>query len=82
MMRRVLVLMGAVIAMAAASPGVADPRDSVDRGGRMDTDALRDDASTNRLQRPSHPLVIVPPSRPTPAVKKKKKPSASGRSNR
>lgn len=82
MMRRILVLMGTVIAMAVASPAVADPRDSIDRGNRMDTDALRDDISTNRLQVPSHPRVIAPTSRPAPVVKRKKKSSASGRNNR
>lgn len=75
-------LMGAVIAMATASPAVAAPRDSVDRGSRMDTDALRDDVRTNRLQVPSHPLVIAPTPQPAPVVKKKKKSSASGGSNR
>ena len=31
-------------------------RDSVERGTRMDTDALRDDVRTNRLEIPRHPL--------------------------
>jgi hypothetical protein len=82
MMRRVFVLIGAVIGMAAASPAVADPRDSVDRGSRLDTDALRDDVGTNRLQVPSHPLVIAPTPQPAPVAEKKKKSSASGESNR
>lgn len=82
MMRRAFVLMGAVVGMAAASPAVADRRDSVDRGSRMDTEALRDDVGTNRLRVPSHPLVIAPTPQPAPAAKKKKKSSASGGSNR
>ncbi len=82
MMRRLLVLVGAVIAMAVASPAVADRRDSIDRGNRMDTDALRDDISTNRLQVPSHPRVIAPTSQPAPVAKRKKKSGASGRNNR
>ena len=61
MMTRAFVLMVVVIGMAMASSAAADPRDSVDRGDRLDTDALRDDVSTNRLKVPSHPLVIAPP---------------------
>ena len=61
MMRRAFVLMVVVIGVAMASSAAADPRDSVDRGDRLDTDALRDDVSTNRLKVPSHPLVIAPP---------------------
>jgi hypothetical protein len=80
MMRRALVLMVVVIGMAIASSAAADPRDSVDRGDRLDTDALRDDVSTNRLKVPSHPLVIAPPQQPVTTSKgtKSKKSSASG----
>jgi hypothetical protein len=80
-LRRVFVLMGAAIGIMAASAAAADPRDSVDRGQRLDTDALRDDVSTNRLQVPSHPLVIAPSPQPAPPKSGKKKPSASS-SNR
>jgi hypothetical protein len=73
MMRRVFVLIGAVIGIVAATAAAADPRDSVDRGQRLDTDALRDDVSTNRLQIPSHPLVIAPAPQPAPAAKASKK---------
>ena len=73
MMRRVFVLIGAAIGIAAASAAAADPRDSVDRGQRLDTDALRDDVSTNRLRVPYHPLVIAPAPQPAPAVKGGKK---------
>ena len=80
MMRRTLVLMMIVIGVAMASAAAADPRDSVDRGDRLDTDALRDDVGTNRLKVPSHPLVIVPPEQPgAPSNRtKSKKSSASG----
>jgi hypothetical protein len=70
MKRRVFVLIGAVIGIAAATAAAADPRDSVDRGQRLDTDALRDDVSTNRLQIPSHPLVIAPVPQPAPTAAK------------
>jgi len=84
MMRCALVLMVVAIGMAMASGAAADPRDSVDRGDRLDTDALRDDVSTNRLRVPSHPLVIVPPQQPVTTSKgiKSKKSSASGRDSR
>jgi hypothetical protein len=80
MMRRALVLMVVAIGVAAASAAAADPRDSVDRGDRLDTDALRDDVSTNRLKVPSHPLVIAPQQQPVPSSTdtKRKKSSASG----
>jgi hypothetical protein len=80
MMRRTLVLMMIVIGVAMASAAAADPRDSVDRGDRLDTDALRDDVGTNRLKVPSHPLVIVPSEQPgtTSNRTKSKKSSASG----
>lgn len=78
MMRHVLVLISAVIGIVAASPTMAEPRDSVDRGARMDTDALRDDVGTNRLKVPSHPLVLAPIPQPGPTAKgKTKKTSAS-----
>ncbi|WP_271585104.1 hypothetical protein [Bradyrhizobium sp. CCBAU 45389] len=63
----------------AASVVLADPRDAVDRGQRLDTDALRDDAAIHRLQQPSHPLDIAPP-RPAPAAKATKKKSGTSSS--
>ncbi len=83
MMRRTLVLMAVVAGIATASPVAADPRDSVDRGDRLDTDAIRDDVSINRLKVPSHPLVITPPQQTVPASKRAKgrKPGASGSSS-
>lgn len=84
MMRRALVPMVIVVGMAMGSSASADPRDSVDRGDRLDTDALRDDVGTNRLKVPSHPLVIAPPQQPVTTSKrtKSKRSSASGSSSR
>lgn len=70
MLRRAWVLVGVVVGLTAASAAVADPRDSVDRSQRLDTDALRDDAGIQRLRVPSHPLVIAPPPQAAPNAKK------------
>jgi hypothetical protein len=75
---RALVLMVVVIGMAMASSAAADPRDSVDRGDRLDTDALRDDVSTNRLKVPSHPLVIAPPQQSVTTLHGAKSKKSSG----
>jgi hypothetical protein len=82
MMRCAWVLMGVFVGLTAASAAAADPRDSVDRSQRLDTDALRDDVGTNRLRVPSHPLVIAPPQQPAPYAKggKKKSSASSDRS--
>jgi hypothetical protein len=84
MMRRTLALLIVVIGIAMASAAAADPRDSVDRGDRLDTDALRDDVGTNRLKAPSHPLVIAPPGQAVTTSKgtKSRKSSASGSGSR
>lgn len=66
-------LFGVIVSLTAASAAAADARDSVDRSQRLDTDALRDDAGTQRLRAPSHPLVIVPPQQPVPNARKGKK---------
>jgi hypothetical protein len=84
LVRCLFVLLGMVFGMMAATAAVADPRDSVERSQRMDTDALRDDVRQNRLRVPSHPLVIAPAPapQPVPIYKRKKKSSASSGSNR
>jgi len=80
MMRRALALMVVAVGVSAASTVSADTRDSVDRGDRMDTNALRDDVATDRLKLPSHPLVIAPPQQPVATSKgtKSKKSGANG----
>jgi hypothetical protein len=80
--RRLFVLMGAGVGISAASAVAADPRDAVDRGQRLDTDALRDDVRTNRLQIPSQPLVVEPTQQPVPNSKGKNKPRMSSGSSR
>jgi amino acid transporter len=40
--------------LCAASAVNAEPRDSVERAQRLDTDAIRDDVRINRLQIPQH----------------------------
>jgi hypothetical protein len=46
----------------------------------MDTDAIRDDVRTNRLQIPRHPLAVEQPSQTAPDPKAKAKSRKSGRS--
>jgi hypothetical protein len=53
----------------------------------MDTDALRDDVRTNRLQIPQHPIAAEQPPQPVPdsgakAKPKNAKPKKSGASRR
>lgn len=78
-MRRLLVLIGIAIVMMPASAVAADRRDSVDRGQRLDTDALRDDIAIDRLRVPHHPLVITPAQEPAAGEKRKKKSGATSR---
>jgi hypothetical protein len=80
--RRLLVLVGVAIGTMAASAVAADPRDSVERSQRLDTDALRDDVSSDRLRVPSHPLTIAPAQQPAPTAKGKKKSNATSGSIR
>ena len=75
MLRRAWVLFGVIVGLSAASAAAADPRDSADRSQRLDTNALRDDAGTQRLRVPSHPLAIAPPQQPVPNVKQGRKKS-------
>jgi len=85
MLRRARMLIGVIVGLTAASAAAADPRDSADRSQRLDTNALRDDAGTQRLRVPSHPLAIAPPQPPAPNAKqgkKKSKPNTSGEMTR
>ncbi|WP_157644267.1 hypothetical protein [Bradyrhizobium sp. WSM2793] len=76
-------LIGIVVGIAAASVAAADPRDAVDRSQRLDTDALRDDAATNRLTPPSHPLQIAPPpTAPKARTERRRKSGANGGGSR
>jgi hypothetical protein len=59
-----IAITGAVVAfLCMASAVTAEPSDSVERGQRMDTDAIRDDVRTNRLQI-LLPLVPKPQAQP------------------
>lgn len=81
-MKRLMVMAGAAMALVCVvSAAGADPRDSVDRGDRLDRDALRDHVRINRLKIPEHPLVIEQPQQPAPVSKKmpkSKKSAVSG----
>jgi len=69
----------AILLSCAASETSAQGRDSVERGTRMDTDALRDDVRTNRLQVPRYPLTVEQPLQlaPDPGAKAKPKKAKS-----
>ena len=55
-MKHFIALAGAAIVLSCtASAASAQGRNSVERGTRMDTDALRDDVRTNRLEVPGIP---------------------------
>jgi hypothetical protein len=73
-MKRVIVVAGAATMFLCAAATVrAEPRDSVGRGQRLDTDAIRDDVRTNRLQIPEHPISAMQPLQPVPSSKEKAK---------
>lgn len=79
-MKHFIAVAGAAILLScAASETSAQGRDSVERGTRMDTDALRDDVRTNRLQVPRHPLAVEQPLQlaPDPGAKAKPKKAKS-----
>ena len=80
--RRLVLLLWAVFCMNWATAAMADPRDSVERSQRMDTDALRDDIATNRLSAPAHPVMIAPEPQPAPVSKRKRKPRVRSSGNR
>jgi hypothetical protein len=60
-MKTLSVMIGAMALLCLASPVRAEPRDSVDRGDRLDRDAIRDDVRINRLTVPRHPLAAEQP---------------------
>jgi hypothetical protein len=80
-MNRFIAVASAAIVFLCAASAASAQRDSVERGTRMDTDALRDDVRTNRLQVPSHPLAAEQPAQPTPRSKGKAKLKKSGSSS-
>jgi hypothetical protein len=81
-MKRFIAVVGAATAfLCAASTVTAEPRDSVERSTRMDTDAIRDDVRTNRLQIPEHPLAAEQSPQPAPSSKEKTKSKKTGGSS-
>jgi len=81
-MKHFIAVAGAAILLScAASETSAQGRDSGERGTRMDTDALRDDVRTNRLQVPRHPLPVEQPLQlaPEPGAKDKSKKAKSSK---
>ena len=80
-MKSLGVVMGAMALLCAASSVRADPRDSVDRGDRLDRDAIRDDVRIDRLKIPQHSLSAEQPlvqQEPAAAPKAKKKSKKDG----
>jgi hypothetical protein len=60
-MKTLIVVTAAMVLLCLGSPVRAEPRDSVDRGSRLDTDAIRDDVRIDRLKVPAHPLTAEQP---------------------
>lgn len=82
LMKRFIAVAGAAtLLLCAASAVTAEPRDSVERGQRLDSDAIRDDVRINRLQIPEHPIAVEQPAQPAPRSKGKAKSRKSGASN-
>jgi hypothetical protein len=78
-MKRLIAVTGAAMTfLCVASAATADPRDSVDRGDRLDREAIRDDVRINRLKVPTHPLSAEQPLQPAPSSKGKAKSKRSG----
>jgi hypothetical protein len=74
-MKTLGVVMGAMVLLCLGSPASAEPRDSVDRGDRLDRDAIRDDVRIDRLKVPMHPLSAEqPPAQQEPVSVPKAKP--------
>ena len=81
-MKRLVAAAGSgLIFLCAAFSAIAEPRDSVERGQRLDSEAMRDDVRTNRLQVPRHPLVVEQPLQlsPDPGAKAKPKKAKSSK---
>jgi hypothetical protein len=73
-MKKLGVVIGAMALLCVASHVRAEPRDSVDRGDRLDRDAIRNDVRTDRLKVPQHPLSAEsPPLQQAPAAAPKAK---------
>src|SRR6218665_277345 len=61
-MKRLITAAGSgLIFLCAAFAANAEPRDSVERGQRLDSEAIRDDVRTNRLKTPASPLNVEQP---------------------
>lgn len=80
-MKRFIVMASAAILFLGTASSVTAQRDSVERSTRMDTDALRDDVRTDRLQVPKHPLAAEELPQPAPGSKKKAKRKKSSENN-
>jgi hypothetical protein len=84
-MKRLMAAAGVALTISPAllcvvSAVSAEPRDSVDRSQRLDSDAIRDDVRIDRLKVPTHPLSAGPPQQLQPALnsKGKAKPRKTG----
>lgn len=73
-MRRLMATTGTTILfICTAFAASAEPRDSVERGGRLDRDALRDDVRVDRLKIPQHPIVVEELQQPVYNTKTRQK---------
>ncbi|SFM05499.1 hypothetical protein SAMN03159423_5118 [Bradyrhizobium sp. NFR13] len=83
-MRRLIATTGtAILFICMAFAASAEPRDSVERGDRMDRDALRDDVRIDRLKIPQHPIIVEEPRQlPVYNTKAKQKSKRSTDSSR
>jgi hypothetical protein len=69
------VVMSFLALLCVATLVRAEPRDSVDRGERLDRDAIRDDIRIDRLKVPKHPLSAEQaPMQPGPVAPSRTKP--------
>ena len=69
--KRFFALAGTAIVLLCTVSAASAQRNSVERGTRMDTDALRDDVRTNRLEIPRHPLAAEQPPQPVSRFERK-----------